>query len=163
MLKNPSRYSLWVVIAGVLFINLGCAINRAYLTYEEFNKDMPVRTSSWNGKSLGPVTGEEGGAVWNSCTEKARESMRDLIANVRQKGGNALGDIKWFAGGTSEPKCKKGWGYVVIWPFLLTPLFMSTRVDGIAYKVDNPRAGLWMIPNSPKDDLALANLIINSK
>ena len=127
-----------------------CSTSRALVDYKSVGEESKVQVNegSVDGKSLGIVKGDEGGAIWASCTEKAEDSMRIMLLEAKEKGANAVGDIKWYASQSSRPACKKGWGYLVIWPFILTPLFMSTEVEAHAYKVEGGRnhAGLIMIP-----------------
>ena len=142
---------------------LGCSTNRAHIEYAEFAGKMPIQAGSFGGQNLGHVTGEEGGAIWDDCTKKAKNSVIDMIANARAKGATAIGDLKWYATGTSEPGCKKGWGYIMVWPFLLTPLFMSTRVDGTAYKGAGKKTGMYQLPSDTHGDAFLADTIVAIK
>jgi hypothetical protein len=124
-----------------------------------------VNEGSVNGKSLGIVKGDEGGAIWANCTQKAEESMRIMLLEAKEKGANAVGDIKWYATQDSTPSCKKGWGYLVIWPFILTPLFMSTEVEAHMYKVEGGKrnAGLIMIPtNHAEQELLIKRLALGN-
>ncbi len=151
-----------VAVVAVIVNSIGCSTHRAFLAPEEFKGEMNVQNGSQPGEKIGPVKGEDGGAIWNNCTEKAKGSMHDLIAAAKGMGANAIGDLKWYATGTSQPGCKKGWGYLVIWPFILTPLFMSTEVEGIAYKTKGGKATglLHMLPNTAMEEEALVNLLV---
>lgn len=147
------RQSVFVVLIVVLSLQWsGCTTSRALVDYKSIGGESKVQVNegSVEGKSLGIAKGDEGGAIWTNCTLKAEESMRMMLLQAKDKGGNAVGDIKWFASGNSTPSCKKGWGYFVIWPFILTPLFMSTEVQANVYKVEGGRnrAGLIMIPDT---------------
>jgi hypothetical protein len=86
-----------------------------------------------------------------------------MIFNAKKLGANAIGDITWYASGNSTPTCKKGWGYFVIWPFILTPLFMSTKVMGKAYKVAGTKHGLLMLPNNAVETEAFVARVLNGK
>lgn len=154
------KFASWVVlIAFVLVTGSGCSHSRAHIKYSEFS-EMSLKQGAQSGTNLGPISGEDGGAVWSDCTEKARGSVRELIAEARLKGGNAIGDIKW-AGDRTEPTCKKGWGYVILWPFLLTPLFMSTQATGNAYKTSGGAStGFYLLPENPSDDGKLVDKIL---
>ena len=158
------QYLGLLAIGLILVQSIACSTHRAHINYDEFKKDMPMKVSSWDGaENLGHVTGEDGGAIWANCTENAKGSILELIAEAKAKGGNALGDIKWNASGTSEPTCKKGWGYLIIWPFILTPLFMSTRVDGTAYKVKSLKTGMHFLPTTPEEEAALVEKLLTAK
>lgn len=154
------KLASWLVLfTFILTIGSGCSHSRAHIKYSEFANEMPIKTGSLSGTNLGPISGEDGGAIWSDCTQKARGSVMELIAEARKKGGNAIGDVKW--GDRSEPTCKKGWGYVVIWPFLLTPLFMSTHVAGNAYKVSGgAKTGLFLLPENPSEDGKVVDQIL---
>ena len=130
----------------------GCSTSRALVDYKSLGEQSQVQVheGAVGGTSVGIVKADEGGAIWASCTEKAEESMRLLLLQAKEKGANAVGDVKWYATQDSTPSCKKGWGYLIIWPFILTPLFMSTEVEAHAYKVEGGKkhAGLIMIPET---------------
>ena len=153
---------LVAVLSIFSFILSACSTHQAYINYNEFKGDMPIKDGSWNSESLGQVRGEDGGAVWNNCTEKARGSVREMIAQAKMRGANAIGDVRWTASGTNTPTCKKGWGWVMLWPFLLTPLFMSTEVRGTAYKVSGKVShnGLWNLPVTQEGEDDLINKIL---
>jgi uncharacterized protein YbjQ (UPF0145 family) len=156
------KFTVWLAFTSFVFVTLSCSHSAAHFKYSDFAKEMSVKEGPQSGQNLGNVYGDEGGAVWANCTEKAKDSVSDMIANARKKGGNAIGDVKWQETRT-EPTCKKGWGYVMFWPFLLTPLFMSTRVDGNAYKVSKATTGMYQLPENPSDDMKLVDLIMAQK
>lgn len=140
----------------------GCSVHRAHVKYTSFKDEMPIKTASWNGDDLGSVEGEDGGAIWDDCSRKAKGSLRELISNAQALGANAIGNIRWDASNSSQPTCKKGWGYLLIPVFILTPLFMSTRVRGVAFKVNPKKAllpGFYLIPDSPDKQDKLVNHI----
>ena len=144
-----------LVVLG--FALSACSTHRAMLEYSEF-KEMPLKGGSLTGEELGHVSGEDGGAIWDNCTEKAKGSVRELIANAQQKGATAIGNIRWSASENSNPTCKKSWGYFILTPFILTPLFMSTHVTGQAYKTTG-RAGVYDIPSSIEEREALVTYL----
>lgn len=138
-------------VIALTFALAACSTHTANIQYSEFSDRMALKTDAVTGQDLGPVTGEHGGAIWDECTGKARDSVVRMIDAAKSKGANAIGNIKWHASGNSTPTCKKGWGYFALWPLVLTPLFMSTRVDGTAYKTDAAKAkkaGLLMLPTN---------------
>ena len=143
------------------FALTACQMVPAKVNYSDF-KQMPLKTESLNGEMVGDVSGEEGGAIWNDCTEKAKGSVEAMIDNAKAKGANAIGDIKWAANNTDKPTCKKGWGYFALWPFILTPLFMSTKVTGKAYKTSGAKHGLLMLPQTPEEKVAFINKIVGN-
>lgn len=143
----------------------GCSTSRALIKYDNLDSDVKASPNSFSGKVVGPVHGDEGGAVWTNCTEKATESVKVMLAQAKDMGANVVGDIKWRATGDGTPSCKKGWGYVLLWPFLLTPLFMSTAVDGTAYNVDGgvkKKTGFYVIPGDKLAQEELAKQIIKN-
>jgi len=150
------------LIFALLLETSACSTSKALIDYNGFDSTVQIHTDAVSGTALGPVKGDEGGAIWTDCTDKASESLRYLIAEAKNKGANAVGDLKWYATHNSTPSCKKGWGYLVIWPFILTPLFMSTEVEGVAYKLDHASktSGMYMLPNSEQEEAALIRQIL---
>lgn len=133
MAQNFAKQVVPILIATSLLIG-ACTTHKAHFNYSEFKSEMPITAGSQNGEEVGAVEGSQGGFVWTTCDDQARDAVRKLISSARAKGGNAIGNIKWRAGGTSDPTCKRSWGFVLIWPFLFTPLFSSSHVDATAYK-----------------------------
>ena len=80
--------------ALVLANTMACSTQRAYVKTGGMQEDVLLKAGSIQGEELGAVSGEEGRAIWNNCTEKATGSVRELIANAKAKGANAIGDIK---------------------------------------------------------------------
>jgi hypothetical protein len=111
-----------------------------------------IKPGDINGERLGSIIGERGGAVWNRCDQRAQGSLRELVRAAKLRGANAVGNLKWAASGTSEAACKKEWGYVLLFPFLFTPFFMSTQVTGVAYKTKG--SGLLNLPQTPDEETA---------
>lgn len=128
----------------------GCSTPTGLSRYSDFTE---VKLSSGpvqGGTELGQVHGSKGGAIWVDCTESTTDALREVIGEAKSLGANAVGNLKWRATNTSTPSCKKGWGWVMIWPMLLTPVFMSAAVDGTAYKVDAAapaKKGMFLIPD----------------
>lgn len=87
-----------------------------------------------NETPVGYVTGEAGGYLWSSCESRARKSFEELIENARRSGATSVGAVIWDSTGTSVPGCRRSWPYLVLWPIVLTPIFMNTRVEAMAYK-----------------------------
>jgi hypothetical protein len=156
-MKRQLVYLPLIVILSIQWS--GCSTSRALVNYKTVGEESKIQVNegSVNGKSLGIAKGDEGGAIWANCTKKAEESMRMMLMEAKDKGGNAVGDIKWFASGDSTPSCKKGWGYLIVWPFILTPLFMSTAVEAQVYKLEGGKnhTGLIMIPKSRAEEETL--------
>ncbi len=153
-MKNTLTHVLVLLFAvGQL---AACSTHKARINYKDFrDSGVALKSGNFSGEELGMVDGEDGGAIWNNCTDKARGSVEELIDNAKAKGANAIGNIKWHASGTSEPHCKKSWGYFMLWPFVLTPLFMSTRVEGIAYKATKLGDNMIPLPNNEDEKQAL--------
>jgi len=143
------------VVATAVCIALftSCSVHRAHFEYQEFENRIPIRPGGWDGELIGPVAYDAKGAIWDDCTAIAKMSVWGIIDKTRAVGGNAIGNIRWIPrdGGLTIPHCKKRWWYVVFWPLLLTPLFMSATVNADAYRVKDPnatRAGVYMIPST---------------
>lgn len=115
-----------------------------------------MKDGAWQGQELGPVMGHEGDNIVGDCTQAAVAAMREMIKHAKKKGANAIGNIKWDTSRNSSVKCRKNWGYVVIPPMLLTPMFMTAIVTGTAYYVvnldQNSLAGVFALPNSAKEE-----------
>lgn len=153
-----------VLAVAVLIAAFGCSYQRAYISYTEYaDDDVQAASIGWDGKRLGAVSAGEGGAIWQSCTDVAVGSMWVLMEDARKMGGNAIGEIRWVPQDpgrtTDEPTCKKKWGWFLVWPVLVTPGFMSARVEAVAYDVPDPSAavaGVVVIPEDPIERAALA-------
>jgi len=148
---------------------VGCSYNRAFISYNEYEDDVQVAAAGWDGRRLGTVSAGEGGAIWEKCTDVAEGSMWILMEDTRKMGGNAIGEIRWVPQNakrtTDEPTCKKKWGWFLVWPVLVTPGFMSARVEAVAYNVPDTsttEAGLYVIPDDPSDRAALAKEIVSN-
>lgn len=151
----------------LLATGLGCSYHRAYVSYSEYQDDVRVASSGWEGRRLGPVSAGEGGALWEKCTDIAEGSLWILMEDTRRMGGNAIGEIQWIPQNrkrtTDQPTCKKKWGWVLIWPVLATPAFMSAKVEAVAYSVPDTsvtQAGLYRIPDDPSERVRLAQQIV---
>ncbi len=154
----------------VVVAAFGCSYQRAYISYTEYEDDVQVAASGWDGQRLGAVSANEGGAIWEKCTDAAKGSMWLLIEDARKMGGNALGEIRWVPQNasrtTDEPTCKKKWGWFLVWPVLVTPGFMSAKVEAVAYNVPDTSAavaGLYVIPENPDERAALARRIVDDR
>jgi hypothetical protein len=151
----------------LLVTGSGCSYHRAYVSYSEYEEDVQVAAAGWEGRRLGPVSAGEGGALWEKCTDVAEGSLWILMEDTRRMGGNAIGEIRWTPQNrkrtTDQPTCKKKWGWVLIWPVLATPGFMSAKVEAVAYNVPDAsvtQAGLYLIPEDPNEREILARQIV---
>ena len=152
-------------LAMVMVQVSACSTQKGFVNYSDYKKEMPIKAGAWDGQSLGSASASAGGAVWDDCKEKSDKAVRELIANAKGMGGNAIGNVKWGdpeKGGTSEATCRKGWGWVMLAPFLLTPLFMNTNVRGDVYKIkgSSKSASLFMLPNSIAEENALVEQLV---
>jgi hypothetical protein len=157
------------VMGGVALLATvcGCSYHRAYVSYSEYQEDVRVASAGWEGRRLGPVSAGEGGALWEKCTDIAEGSLWILMEDTRRMGGNAVGEIRWIPQNTKRttdrPTCKKKWGWILVWPVLATPGFMSAKVEAVAYHVPDPsvtQAGLYLIPEDPGEREILARRIV---
>ncbi len=159
-------------IAGMLLVSMlalgpACSYHRAHINYSDYADQIPIREASWTGEKLGPVAANKAGAIWNSCTKAAEGSMWVLIDETRRMEGNAIGDIRWIPRKEKKdlrlPTCKKGWAWFLVWPVLLTPVFMSSRVEAVAYKIPETapvQAGVYRIPESVEEQQILVERIL---
>jgi hypothetical protein len=156
------------VLGGVLLLCVvSCTYHRAHFNHADYAAEMPLSDQPWSGEEIGPVAANEAGAVWIDCTRAAKGTVWILIDETRRMGGNAIGDIRWIPKKEKKdlrvPSCRKAWGWVLLWPALLSPVFMSSRAEGIAYKVDEselPRAGLYLIPETDEGQMQLVERIL---
>jgi len=157
-----------VIACGLLLVaGFGCSYHRAYISYSEYEGGVQVASTGWEGRRLGPVSAGEGGAIWERCTDVAKGSLWILMEDARKMGGNAIGEIRWTPQNpkqtSAEPTCKKKWAWFLVWPVLVTPGFMSARVDAIAYEIPEggaTRAGVYRIPEDAAERAALAERIL---
>jgi hypothetical protein len=163
------RGSVVISVCALVMVAASCSYHRAYISYTEFDEDVQVAAAGWDGRRLGPVSAHEGGAIWERCTDVAAGSMWILMEDTRAMGGNAIGEIRWLPKNpertTNLPTCKKKWGWFLVWPVLVTPGFMSARVEAVAYNVPDTgaaRAGLYLIPENPKEREALARRLVDA-
>lgn len=132
-----------------------------------------MQAAAWDGEALGTVSARDGGAIWRKCTKVARGSIWHLIDQTEQLGGNAIGDFRWINTKPGKPDkekrnfdeatCQKKWGWFLLWPFLLTPQFMSARVEAEAYRVDSLpglSSGIYAIPSSVGERELLVDRIL---
>lgn len=160
-----------VLACGVLVGSVaGCSYQRAFISYSEYKDDVHVAAAGWDGQRLGAVSASEGGALWEKCTDVAEGSMWVLMEDARKMGGNAIGEIRWVPQDTGrttdEPTCKKKWGWFLVWPVLVTPGFMSAKVEAVAYNVPDTSAavaGFYLIPDDAVERAALARRIVNDR
>jgi hypothetical protein len=153
--------------AVLIWSVFGCSYHRAFISYSEYEEEVQVAATGWEGRRLGPVAASEGGALWEKCTDVAEGSIWILMEDARNMGGNAVGEIRWIPQDprktTEVPTCKKKWGWFLIWPVLATPGFMSAKVEAVAYNVPDASAavaGLHQIPEDAEERLALARRIV---
>ncbi|MEM7646039.1 MAG: hypothetical protein AAF203_03945 [Pseudomonadota bacterium] len=138
-----------------------CSTHKARINYKDFrDQGVALKSGNFSGEELGMVDGEDGGAIWDNCTEKARGSVEELIDNAKAKGANAVGSLKWSASESSDPRCKKSWGYFMLLPFVLTPLFMSTRVEGVAYKASKLGDNMIPLPTNEEEKEAFITALV---
>jgi hypothetical protein len=131
----------------------GCSYHRAHMNLEDYSDEMPLSPAPFEGERLGKVSANGRGAIWNDCTRSAEGAVWELMDQTRRMGGNAIGDIRWIPKqekrSSELPTCKRGWAWFLVWPVLVTPVFMSTRVEGYAYRVPDSeltKAGLHPVP-----------------
>lgn len=159
-------------IAIVLIVTLGvlstsCTFHRARIRYESLNDEMQVAEGPLEGERLGRVVHNEGGAIWTDCTRAAETSLWAVMDDARRMGGNAIGEIRWLPDNekraTAQPTCRKAWAWLLVWPVVLTPVFMRSRVEAYAYAIGEgatPGAGVYRIPESGEQRAALVARIL---
>lgn len=162
-----SRTRGTIAVAMVLLLSSACTYHRAYLDYEEHDRDVRTNPQGWDGERLGVVRASEGGAIWEPCTRVAEGSLWVLMEEARRLGGNAIGDFRWVPQhprkSSERPMCRQRWGWFLVWPVLLTPAFQSAGVEAVAYRVADPAAadaGLYLIPDFEVERMLLAERIV---
>ena len=167
------RRPIAFLLAVILLAGTSCSYHRAHLWYREYDDSMPMKADSWDGEALGTVSTREGGFLWTSCTKAARGALWHLIDETQRLGGNAIGDFRWIQDDENDPEkvkrnfdvptCQKKWGWFALWPFLLTPQFLSARVEAQAYRVDSLPASstsFYRIPASDTERQLLVERIL---
>ena len=162
------RMTAGLLVLSSISLSVSCTYHRAHLNHSDYATQMPISESAWDGESLGPVAANEAGAFWNDCTKSVKGTLWILIDETRRMGGNAIGDIRWIPnkekkGRLTVPTCRKAWGWLLLWPAMVTPVFMSSRAEGVAYTVDEselPRAGLYLIPETDEGQSKLVERIL---
>jgi hypothetical protein len=146
---------------------LSCSSHRAHVRHADYADEMLLSAESLDGEVLGSVAANEAGALWNDCSKSVRGTLWHLMDRTEAMGGNAVGNIRWLPKSekraTALPTCKKGWGWVLVWPVVLTPVFMSSRAEATAYRIAEPgraAAGLYVIPGTPAEREALIDRIL---
>jgi hypothetical protein len=155
------------LVVSVLVLSVSCSYHRAHFYYADYADKIPLSGSAPEGERLGPVAANDAGAIWVGCTKSARGTVWQLMDQTRELGGNAVGEIRWLpktdTRTTEEPTCKKKWGWVLVWPVLITPAFLSTRAEGYAYRVPEgaeTAAGLYLIPETHDERRQLVDRIL---
>ena len=162
------RINAGFLVMCLLFLSVSCTYHRAHLNHSDYAAKMPISDSAWEGESLGPVAANEAGAIWNDCTKSVKGTLWILIDETKRMGCNAIGDIRWIPkkekkGNLTVPTCRKAWGWFLVWPAVASPVFMSSRAEAVAYKIDEtkmPRAGLYLIPETEAGQMKLVERIL---
>ncbi len=162
------RLAAGMLAVALAVFGVGCTYHRAHLNHSDYADRMAIREGSWPGEALGPVAANEAGAIWIDCTDSVEGTLWVLIDETRRMGGNAIGDIRWIPkkankGNLTVPTCRKKWGWFLLWPAVLSPVFMSSRAEAVAYRVDPdelPRAGLYLIPETDEGQVELVGQIV---
>jgi hypothetical protein len=134
------KRSCVAVAATPTLLTSACTYHRARISYDDPAQPVPIREAEWEGELLGHVASNEGGAIWNNCTKSAETSLWAVIDDAQRMGGNAIGNVRWIPkkekGNRDRPTCRKGWGWLAIWPVALTTVFMSSRVEAGVYRAE---------------------------
>jgi hypothetical protein len=139
----------------VLMSLCACTYRRAYLSYPHHPGEVPLHATSLDGERLGVIRAREGGPVWKDCTDVAEGSIWVLVEQTKRLGGNAIGEVRFFPSrphlNPEEAVCRQRWGWLLVWPVLLTPAFQLADVEATAYRVppDTISSKLYVIPDSP--------------
>jgi len=148
------RFSHLVIASS--FTLAACSTHKANFAYQDVS-DLPIKAGALNGEEVGTVEGSHGGAIWNECDDEAKRAVQEMVADAKAKGANAVGNIRWSALNNDQASCKKSWGLLIVWPFVLTPLFMSSKITGTAYKTNAKHAaakGWLMLPTTAQEETA---------
>ncbi|MBC7692229.1 MAG: hypothetical protein H7222_10705 [Methylotenera sp.] len=145
-----------LVLVSILMLSFAaCSTEMPRVDYEkDYAQGAKFKNGSWdNGKSMGSVHANAGGAIWKDCKELAANSVEEMAMQAKDMGANAIGDISYEFSKSANPACQKRWGLLLVWPFVLTPLFASVPVNGTACKIAGPAAtkksaGIYTLPLS---------------
>jgi hypothetical protein len=160
------RAVLLACLVAMMPLGSACTYQRAYIAYADNPGQVPLSAAPFDGEVLGVVTASESGQVWKDCTKVAEAAVWVLIDETRRLGGNAVGNIRWFPTRPTvtpdRPMCRQRWGWVLVWPMLLTPAFQVAQAEATAYRVADPvpAAGLYLLPETRSDDADLVDRIV---
>jgi hypothetical protein len=156
-----------VLLGTAVTLSGACAYQRAYIAYDRSVEGLPLAATPLDGEVIGVVRAAESGPVWKDCTAVARAAVWVLIDETRRLGGNAVGNIRWFpneSAATDRPTCRQRWGWVLVWPVLVTPAFQVAEVEGTAYRLAEPvnhASAVYLIPESADARADLVTRIVD--
>lgn len=157
---NKTKLIFMTIGVATTLLFVGCSTHPTPLDYGEF-VEFDVRSSAPMGEPLGDVSGRHRGAAWESCGYVTRTAVWKMIADAKEMGATAIGDVRWRDGCGPGARCKRRWGYTVFFfPALLTGLFMDAEVSGVAYVGAPPEeASTTPVYVIPKSETAVATLV----
>ncbi len=161
-MKNKITNNIINAVACGFFLLqiIGCGTERANVQYGDYKKEMSLSDHSGTGTKLGHVEGSKGGAIWDKCDVKAADSLSQMIASAKSLGATSIGNVTWHPDASKDPVCRKNWGFFAMPVFILTPLFMSTKVEGDAYKGGKVGLNEYLLPNTKEEEQKLIQKIL---
>lgn len=138
-MTKASRYILLVAfLAAQLSASSGCVTETTTVRESAGVRIFdPGEEKKHKLKPLGFVSGEAGGYVWMPCRERAQMSLDELLEQARKLGADAIGQVQWDATRDDIPGCQRKYLYGLTVFMLATPMMLNTRVEAMAYQVQD--------------------------
>ncbi len=152
------------IIFIFLLIFSGCSYSPIRnVNYKANNLYTSANAGNLEYDDLGPIVRDTSGFIWDSCDHLAELVIAEVIADVKDKGGNALANVKWRKGDnmTATPYCTTKYGWFV--PYIITglgPWVKNVEIAGSAIKINSkqvlePHSNVFYIdPNKTNEELA---------
>ena len=109
------------------------------------NYDKQVYSGSEAGnktfKEIGPVMIVERDFIWADCNELSHKALNNIKALSIKNGGDSIINLKWIVGSshmqTNAAICEQQFGWILLWPVLLTPVTQNVMLEGTIIKFDD--------------------------
>lgn len=111
--------------------------------YKKYNLYSSENAGNIKYKDFGPVIAENSGNLFSSCSYIIEGALEELLAMTKQKGGNAIVNVKWSKGdfSTPMPTCTTRYGFLLFFPAAFGPWMKVVEVSGTAAYIDPATQG----------------------
>ncbi|MFV8836692.1 hypothetical protein ACNSTU_17160 [Aquisalimonas sp. APHAB1-3] len=119
----------------------GCTTTDTFVDYSDHQLYSTQSVGNAPYLEIGPVTAQQRGFVWESCSDMADEAAKELLAQGEEFGATHVMDVRWLDhadGSFSErPVCTTGWGwFAAAGVGGLSPWAKVTEIHGSLATVD---------------------------